>query len=286
MEIVPSSTASRWITRRDSAAKTPGPESVACTWGAASARTARTRAMAAAWPTLSNPAARVCATRNARVPSALNHTPWRRPGAAGGSRRRSVATKLARRIARDRAAREHPGGRREQGEVFLQRRPQGRRREALGAHRRAQRVAMAHQHLALRGELPGCAIGDVVEGRIAGKARGQRAARARERLLVPALQRDQHEARDQSLAQLRHQQPLLRRGRLRQERGELGLDPQRPRGQEPECGAQEQHESVAKDGAARHHGGFVVSTERSPPVSRTSIFATCPSRPETTMRST
>jgi len=40
---------------------------------------------------LSNPGARVCAMRNARWPSALNHTPWRRAGIEPGSSWRSVA---------------------------------------------------------------------------------------------------------------------------------------------------------------------------------------------------
>ena len=71
-------------------------------------------------------------------------------------------------------------------------------------HAGAQRVAMAHQHFALRDELVEVAIGGILELWYAAETFSQLAAGPRQRFLVRPLQGHKHQARHQAIAQLRN----------------------------------------------------------------------------------
>jgi len=112
---------------------------------------------------------------------------------------------------------------------------------------------MAHQQFGLGGELVQAAVGGVVELGRAPEPLRQSAARTGQRVFIGAVQGHQHQARHQSVAQLRDQQPLLRRGGRRKEGGEIGFDAHGSRRKQGKRAKAKQGKSVPRRGPGGEH---------------------------------
>ncbi len=193
---------------------------------------------------------------------------------------------LACRVARHHLLHEQARGRGEKRQGFRDGRAQALHGEPRLGDGRAERVAVREEELALAFHAGRAAVGHRREGRVGAQAPreipGQRRARPR----VGALDAGEHDAGKRPVAQLLHEQALLRRRRGGQERREVGDEARL--GHQP-AGRGENREPDGDAGRARgDHGAIrrISISERSPSGCVISMRRTSAPAPPTSILST
>ena len=164
---------------------------------------------------------------------------------------------LAGRVGRDAAFGEHAQLRSEQLDVRLQRRMQSGRGKMFGRDGGTQQIAVAPQHVAITRECRFIAVADHTERRVHAQVAGHRLAERGQRLGWSALDCQQHETRDNSLAELIDQNLLRRLGRAWQKRRHVGAE---RCSHDHRTGDEQPHDPEGDDDtAARHHLAAIIA---------------------------